>query len=80
MMLFITALHSGMLGILLTLARRPLYPGQLTAGGWGLSALEDQQAAGLTMWIPPGVIYAGVALVLLGLWIRHSGMMQQRTI
>jgi putative membrane protein len=74
MMLFITALHSGMLGILLTLARRPLYPAQPTAGGWGMTALEDQQAAGLLMWIPPGVIYLGAALALLALWMRRASV------
>jgi len=71
-MLFITALHSGFLGILLTLARHPLYPSQTTATQWGLSALEDQQAAGLAMWIPPGLVYAAAALVLLVYWITRT--------
>jgi putative membrane protein len=40
--LFATALHTGFLGILITLARRPVYPLQsLDAMAWGLSALED---------------------------------------
>jgi putative membrane protein len=70
-MLFITALHSGLLGILLTLARHPLYPAQTTAMRWGLTALEDQQAAGLAMWIPPGLIYAVAALALFAFWMAR---------
>nr|WP_281059662.1 cytochrome c oxidase assembly protein [Mesorhizobium sp. M1E.F.Ca.ET.045.02.1.1] len=43
---------------------------------WGLAPLEDQQLAGLVMWIPSGLIYGGVALFLAGLWIRTSGREQ----
>jgi putative membrane protein len=71
--LFATSLHSGFLGILLALARQPLYPAQTrTALEWGLTPLEDQQLAGLVMWIPAGLVYAGAALVLAGLWIARS--------
>lgn len=71
--LFATSLHTGFLGVLLAFARRPLYPEQ-TAGAaeWGLTPLEDQQLAGLFMWIPGGLVYAGAALVLAGLWISRS--------
>jgi putative membrane protein len=72
--LFATALHSGFLGILLSLARRPIYPAQTSAAAeWGLTPLEDQQLAGLIMWIPGGLVYAGAALALAGLWIARSG-------
>jgi cytochrome c oxidase assembly factor CtaG len=71
--LFATAAHSGFLGILLSLARSPLYPAQTSqAPLWGLSALEDQQIAGLIMWIPAGLVYAGAAIALAGFWIAHS--------
>ncbi|TIO77060.1 MAG: cytochrome c oxidase assembly protein, partial [Mesorhizobium sp.] len=46
------------------------------AGGaalWGLSPIEDQQLAGLVMWVPAGLIYGGAALLLAGLWISKSG-------
>jgi len=43
----------GLLGALVTFAPRPLYePHFLTAGLYGLSPLEDQQLAGLVMWVP----------------------------
>lgn len=72
--LFATALHSGFLGILLTLAKTPLYSGQSEAAAWGLTRLEDQQLAGLLMWVPAGLVYAAAALVLAGLWISGSGL------
>lgn len=72
---FATALHSGFLGILLTFARAPIYPLQTSAAPqWELTPLEDQQLAGLIMWVPAGLVYAVAALALAGLWIRHSGL------
>jgi putative membrane protein len=52
---FITLLHSGLLGALITLAPYPLYGG---------GALEDQQLAGLIMWVPMGVVYLAACLAL----------------
>ena len=79
MHLFFTALHTGLLGLLLALAPRLWYPGNASAGElWGLSPLEDQQLAGLVMWVPAGLVYAGAALVMAALWIRtSSGPMAQ---
>lgn len=71
--LFVTSLHTGFLGILLAFFRRPIYPTQTSqAAEWGLTPLEDQQLAGLFMWIPAGLVYAGAALILAGLWIASS--------
>jgi cytochrome c oxidase assembly factor CtaG len=71
--LFATALHSGFLGILLTFAPAPLYAGQDAAAAWGLTRLEDQQLAGLIMWVPAGLVYAAAALALMALWVNGSG-------
>jgi cytochrome c oxidase assembly factor CtaG len=61
------------LGALMALAPRVLYGAQTaTAARWGLTPLEDQQLAGIIMWVPAGTIYAGAALALLALWIRRS--------
>jgi len=74
MHLFFTALHTGLLGVLLVLAPDLWYPANAAdAGLWGLTPLEDQQLAGLVMWVPAGLIYAGAALVLAGIWIQASG-------
>jgi cytochrome c oxidase assembly factor CtaG len=42
------------------------------ADAWGLSALEDQQLAGLVMWVPMGLIYTAAALLLAAQWIRTT--------
>ncbi|HEV7718352.1 MAG TPA: cytochrome c oxidase assembly protein [Arsenicitalea sp.] len=72
--LFITASHSAFLGILIALAKQPLYPVQTEAAArWGLAPMADQQLAGLIMWVPGGMVYAVAALALAGLWIVRSG-------
>jgi cytochrome c oxidase assembly factor CtaG len=38
----------------------------------GLTPLEDQQLAGLLMWVPAGVLLAAGALVLFAAWLRES--------
>jgi putative membrane protein len=71
--LFTTALHSGLLGVLLTFARRLWYPVyQQTTQSWGLSPLQDQQLGGLVMWIPAGVVYIVAGLALFAGWLRES--------
>ncbi|GEP07049.1 cytochrome c oxidase assembly protein [Methylobacterium oxalidis] len=73
--LFLTSLHTGLLGLLLTVSPRLWYPRQVAgATEWGLTPLEDQQLAGLVMWVPAGLVYAAAALTLAGLWIRRSGL------
>lgn len=71
--LFATMIHTSILGALMALAPRVLYIAQTqTAFGWGLTPLEDQQLAGMIMWVPAGTIYAGAAMTMLALWIRGS--------
>lgn len=61
--LFTTAIHTGMLGALLTLSPRVWYlPYLATAPHWGFAPLDDQQLGGLIMWIPAGVVFIGVGL------------------
>jgi cytochrome c oxidase assembly factor CtaG len=70
---FITAGHSGALGALITLAPDLWYPiyGARTAA-WGLSALEDQQLAGLIMWIPAGVLFTVLGIALFAAWLGEA--------
>ncbi|MCP9231971.1 cytochrome c oxidase assembly protein [Mesorhizobium sp. LMG 17147] len=80
MHLFFTSLHTALLGVLLLVSPRLWYP--VNAAGaklWNLSPLEDQQLAGLVMWVPAGLIYGGAALLLAGLWIRSSGQRRWET-
>jgi cytochrome c oxidase assembly factor CtaG len=68
--LFITILHSGVLGALLTISPRLWIPGQgALAGEFGLTPLEDQQLAGILMWVPMGILYTGAALVFAHRWL-----------
>jgi cytochrome c oxidase assembly factor CtaG len=69
---FLTMLHTSLLGALIALAPHVLYRVQTAqSAAWGLTPLEDQQLAGLVMWAPAGAIYAGAALALAALWIRR---------
>ena len=48
---FLTMVHTGLLGVILTFAPDLLYPFQADgATAWGLAPLADQQLAGLIMW------------------------------
>jgi putative membrane protein len=70
---FATGLHSGALGALLTFAPRVWYPiYDATAHEWGLSAMEDQQLAGLIMWIPAGLVFVVSGLALVAAWMGES--------
>ncbi|HEX4488641.1 MAG TPA: cytochrome c oxidase assembly protein [Terriglobales bacterium] len=70
---FTTAIHTSILGALLTFATSPWYSiYQHTAAFWGISPLEDQQLGGLIMWVPAGVTYIVVGLCLFAGWIRES--------
>lgn len=71
--LFTTAVHSSILGALLTFAHTAWYaPYNGTSAAWGLSPIEDQQLGGLIMWIPAGLIYAGAGLIMIVSWLRES--------
>jgi putative membrane protein len=70
---FTTAVHTSILGALLTLSSRPWYPSYAaTAPTWGWSALQDQQFGGLIMWVPSGTLLTIVALALVARSLRSS--------
>jgi putative membrane protein len=69
--LFGTALHTGLLGALLTFSKSVWYDEYLaTTAPWGLTPLEDQQLGGLIMWVPACSIYIVAGLVLFAGWLR----------
>jgi cytochrome c oxidase assembly factor CtaG len=76
---FTTSVHSGLLGVLITLAGTVWYPAYngLTSS-WGLTPLEDQQLGGLIMWIPAGVVYIAAGLALFAGWVRESDARLER--
>jgi putative membrane protein len=70
---FATAIHRTLLGALVTFSTRPwyaLHAERTTLAG--VDPLGDQQLAGLVMWVPFGVLLAGVALALAAAWIAES--------
>ena len=63
--LFLTSLHSGILGAFLTFTREVWYPVyQSTTSTYGLTPLEDQQLGGLIMWVPAGLVYIVAGLFM----------------
>jgi putative membrane protein len=69
----IPMLEGTLIGALLTFAQRPFYATYLAAPRLtGLSALDDQQLAGLIMWIPGGVVYGAAILWLLAAVLRDE--------
>jgi len=72
--LFTTAVHTSLLGALLAFSSRIWYPVyRSTSTSWGLSPLEDQQLAGLIMWVPAGLGYLAAALAIAASWLREPG-------
>jgi len=70
---FGTAVHCSALGALLTFSKVLWYPAYAsTTAAWGLTPLEDQQLGGAIMWVPSGVVFIAVAMVLMGRWLAES--------
>ena len=74
--LFFTATISGALGAFMALSSSPWYAGYARLGmaPFGLTPAEDQQLAGLLMWIPGGLVHAVAALVLLARSLRERAL------
>ncbi|MGE5251369.1 MAG: cytochrome c oxidase assembly protein [Bacteroidota bacterium] len=69
--LFTTSLHSAMLSALITFSSSPWYPFYAArAAAWGLSPLQDQQLAGLLMWIPGGTVFSLLTIGYFAAWLR----------
>ncbi len=72
--ILVTMVLMGLLGALITFAGQPLYaPHFASALSWGVSPLEDQQLAGITMWAPGSIAYLAAAM-----WIGWRWMDAER--
>jgi len=72
--LFVTSLIGGALGAFMAVSQSPWY-GPYAALGMtpmGLTPAEDQQLAGLIMWIPGGMFHALFALAFVGSMLRDK--------
>ena len=72
--LFATSMIGGALGALMALAASPWYAAYSAMGmtPFGFSPAEDQQLAGLIMWIPGGLFHLAAALVFLARWLSRK--------
>lgn len=72
--LFLTAMHTVALGMLLALSTRLWIPDYAaTSAPWGVGAVEDQQLAGLLMSVPGTLAYLVAGLALFAAWLDASG-------
>jgi cytochrome c oxidase assembly factor CtaG len=70
---FLTFVYSGLLSALLVFSKNawfPIHDGRTAA--WNLTPTEDQQLAGLIMWIPAGLLLIGAGLALFAAWLGES--------
>jgi putative membrane protein len=77
------AAQGTILGIAMTFSPAPWYPAYAgTTGAWGITPMQDQQLAGLSMWIPAGAIYLATALAVCVRWMaaeeREAGRHEQQ--
>jgi putative membrane protein len=78
MYLFLFAVQNSLLGALLTFSTVPWYPVYIDrAQELGISAIADQNLAGLIMWIPDGVLNVIVAIILMKMWLEGMEQRQQ---
>lgn len=63
LLIFGAMMANVMLAVLITFSTSSWYEGyRATTAMWGLTPLADQQLSGVIMWVPPTVVYLGVAL------------------
>lgn len=75
--LFTTAIHTAVLGALMTFARQPWYDVYSKTSGV-TAALADQQLAGMIMWIPASLVYLIAALLVVRRWLADSELESSR--
>lgn len=65
---FLSGFPMSLVGAILVMATRPLYPAQT---GTGPHALAAQQMAGSLMWIPPTMLSVALCALLVFVWLRR---------
>ena len=70
---FGTAVHCSALGALLTFSTVLWYPVYAkSTARWGLTPLADQQLGGAIMWVPSGLVFILIGLVLFAQWLNEA--------
>ena len=62
----LVGLQGNLLAALITLAPNPLY------ASYAAQPLQDQQIAGLLMWVPAGAIYLGATILAIARLVGHA--------
>ena len=78
--LFTTSLHAMLLGIFMALSPviwYKVYSSRTII--WGLTPLEDQQLAGLIMWMPACLVYPAAAAAVFGTWLATRSAAEQQS-
>jgi len=70
LMAMTAAVATDLPGVIMVFAPRAIctMPGE-NALRWGLTPLEDQQIAGMLMWVPANLVFFGIATWLFARWI-----------
>jgi putative membrane protein len=70
---FATAMHTQLLGALLTFGSRSWYPTHaMRTAAAHVNPVDDQQLAGIVMWIPFGAVFVIVGLALFAAWLGEA--------
>ena len=76
---FITVVHSGILGAAVTFATTPLYPDYIAPTlAHGRDPVEDQQLAGLIMWVPAGFVLTVLGIGLFAAWLGEAARRERQ--
>lgn len=71
--IFATSLHATLLGVFMALAPSAWYQDYVgRTQAWNLNALEDQQLAGLIMWMPACAVYVLVTAFIFYSWLADQ--------
>jgi putative membrane protein len=79
--IYVSALATvmGVFSAVLTFARAPWYVEHVRGMAvWGLTALEDQQLAGLIMWVPASLVYLAAAAFCFVRWLEIDDRVTSR--
>jgi cytochrome c oxidase assembly factor CtaG len=73
--LFATSMVTGALGAFMAISQSPWYGPYASLGlaAFGLTPTEDQQLAGVLMWVPGGLLHAIIAIAILAPHLRAHG-------
>ncbi|MFL6248896.1 MAG: cytochrome c oxidase assembly protein [Thermoanaerobaculia bacterium] len=70
---FATAMHTQLLGALLTFGSHTWYPTHAArTAAAHVNPIDDQQFAGIVMWIPFGVVFLIIGLALFAAWLGEA--------